>query len=305
MSDIAAIRAFNRFYTRTTGVLGEQHLESEFSLAETRVLYELAHRESAIASDIAADLGLDRGYLSRLLRRLQAAGLVKRRAAMEDARRSILELTRKGRTAFARLDRKATDAVRDMISPLSTQQRKTVVRAMREIEEAMAGHPRELPVVLRGPVPGDLGWVVERHGAVYCQEYGWDQRFEILVAGIVAQFGADHDPARERCWIAERDGERLGCVFLVKKSDEVAQLRLLLVEPSARGLGLGKRLVQECVRFARECGYRSMILWTQSNLLAARGIYASTGFVCTNVEEHNHFGVPLEAETWELNLRIE
>ena len=302
---VAAARRFNRFYTRRIGVLGEGLLASPYPLAEVRVLYELSHRERPIATDVAEELGLDAGYLSRILRAFVARGWLTRQSSPADARRRHLALTRKGRRTFATLDARSRKEMRGMLAPLALPDQGRLVAAMRTIQELLEGTAtrRARPVVLRPPRPGDLGWVVYRHGRLYAEEYGWDERFEALVAGIVSDFVARFDSRRERCWIAESDGERVGTVFLVRKSARVAKLRLLLVEPSARGAGIGRRLVEECVRFAREAGYRRITLWTQKNLGAARRLYAQAGFRLIASKPHASFGRALVAETWELDLR--
>jgi DNA-binding MarR family transcriptional regulator/N-acetylglutamate synthase-like GNAT family acetyltransferase len=300
---VQAVRAFNRFYTRQIGVLGEKHLESQFSLTETRVLYELAHRDQPTASEIARELGLDAGYLSRILLRFQKRRLLARQRSAIDARQSHLQLTKEGRQAFAPLDQGASRQVGTMLGRLSDAGRAQLVEAMHTIEGLLAGaEGRSSEIVLRGHRPGDMGWVVHRHGVLYAQEYGWDERFEALVAEIAARFIQNFDAARERCWIAEKDGAMAGSVFLVRASDEVAKLRLLLVEPWARGSGTGRRLVEECIAFARECGYRKITLWTQEVLLAARRIYEKAGFRVTGRERQRLFGPEMTAETWELEL---
>ncbi len=301
---VAAVRRFNRFYTRRIGALDEGLLRSEFSLAEVRVLYELAHREGPTAAELGAALAMDAGYLSRLLRGLQRRGLVARTASAEDRRRSHLRLTKRGARVFAGLDARQDAEVAALLDPVPADERGRLLRAMQSIERLLGApaQPEPAPYVLRPPRAGDLGWVVHRHGALYAREYGWDERFEGLVARVVADYVAHHDPRRERCWIAERHGEPVGSIFVVKQSATVAKLRLLLVEPTARGLGIGGRLVDECVRFARDTGYRKLVLWTNSVLAAARRIYEERGFAIVATEEHNHFGVPLVAETWELKL---
>lgn len=295
---IAAVRRFNRFYTRQIGILEEHHLASPFSLTQVRILYELAHREQPAAADLRAALGLDAGYLSRTLKDFERAGLVARRAAHDDARRSVITLTPKGRITFAGLDRRANARIAELLDVLPRGTPGRLVASMRTVERLL-GAPQPARVTLHSPRAGDLGWVVQRHGELYATEYGWGVEFEGLVAGIVADFAARHDPARERGWIAERDGENVGSVFVVSKSKTVARLRLLLVEPSARGLGLGQRLVRECVAFARDAGYRRMTLWTQSCLTAARGIYAAQGFRITAREPTRTFGHDLVSETWQ------
>lgn len=301
-----AVRGFNRFYTRRIGALGTAHLGSEFSLTEVRVLYELAHHERTTASDIAATLDLDRGYLSRMLRSFKRRGLITTRRDRDDRRHTHLALTATGRKAFAPLERKANDAVVDMLAPLGDARRKQVVDAMHAIRDSLDPESETRagsePYTLRSHRPGDMGWIVHRHGELYQQEYGYDERFEALVARVVADFIDNLDPQRERCWIAERDGQIVGSVFVVAKSKRVAKLRLLLVEPSARGLGIGKRLVNEVVEFSRAAGYHKVVLWTQSELVAARAIYHAAGFGCVREESHRSFGTPAVAEVWELTL---
>ncbi|HEX3538104.1 MAG TPA: helix-turn-helix domain-containing GNAT family N-acetyltransferase [Stellaceae bacterium] len=299
---VAAVRRFNRFYTRRIGVLQEGLLDSEFSLAEARVLYELAHRQSLIARELERDLRLDPGYLSRILRGFQRRGLIERTASSTDRRRRQLQLTAAGRAAFAPLDAASRAEIGALLKTLPEPAQCRAVASMQAIERLLdtASRPRE--VVLRQHLPGDIGWVTARHGAIYAEEYGFDESFEALVAEIAAAFIKTYDPARERCWIAERDGVPLGSVFLVRHSEEIGKLRLLLVDPSARGLGIGRRLVAECVEFARVAGYRTLELWTQSILLAARNIYAATGFRLVKKEPHRSFGQALVGEHWELSL---
>jgi DNA-binding MarR family transcriptional regulator/GNAT superfamily N-acetyltransferase len=302
-NDIAAIRAFNRFYTLKIGVLHESLLDSEFSLTEVRVLYELAHRPRVTASDLAGDLELDAGYLSRILKRFESRRYLVRKTGDVDARRRTLALTSRGRRAFSTLDRHSSNAVAHLLQPLSEGGCSRLVDAMATIQATLGNEPASrAPVTLRRHRPGDIGWVVQRHGEVYAREYGWNEDFEALVAQIAAEFIQKLDPARERCWIAERAGRRVGSVFVARKTAKVAKLRLLLVEPEARGIGLGRRLVDECVRFARRAGYRKLALWTQSNLDAARHIYAAAGFKLAGEERHRSFGHNLLAETWELML---
>jgi DNA-binding MarR family transcriptional regulator/GNAT superfamily N-acetyltransferase len=303
-SHIDAVRRFNRFYTRSIGVLDAGHLESPFSLTEVRVLYELAHREAPTASDLADDLGLDAGYLSRILRRFERMRLITRKAAAGDRRRIHLALTAAGRAAFRPLDRKASGHVAGMLDRAGARGRRRLVQAMSAIQAALEPAPGDgqPPVVLRRHRPGDMGWVVHRHGALYAAEYGYSDRFEALVARVVADFIDHLEPARERCWIAERGGEIVGSVFLVRKTAMVAKLRLLYVEPDARGIGLGRLLVDECIAFARRAGYRRITLWTQQSLTAARHIYESAGFVLTGSTRHADFGPREVAETWDLSL---
>jgi DNA-binding MarR family transcriptional regulator/N-acetylglutamate synthase-like GNAT family acetyltransferase len=285
-------------------VLQEHLLESQFSLTHVRVLYELAHREQVTAGELCQDLGLDRGYLSRMLQSFESKGWIKTVCSPDDRRRIFLSLTGKGLKVFDPLDRRSSDEVGAMLTRLSPAQQKTLLAAMRHIEGVLAPALQSAePYTLRQHRPGDMGWVVQRHGELYHQEYSYDERFEALVAGIVAEFIATFVPARERCWVAEKDGEKVGAIFLVQKSASVAKLRLLLVEPSARGLGIGKRLVAECVTFARGAGYKKIMLWTQSELSAARRIYENAGFKLVAEEKHASWSRnDLVAETWELKL---
>jgi DNA-binding MarR family transcriptional regulator/N-acetylglutamate synthase-like GNAT family acetyltransferase len=300
---VGAVRRFNRFYTREIGLLGKGYLHSPFTLAEVRVLYELAHRELPAASEVAKALGLDAGYLSRMLLGFRRRGYLARKVSRRDARRSHLTLTKKGRAAFGALEAKSEAEVGAMIERLSVADQCRLTVAMGTIEELLGERAEpKMPYLLRTHQPGDMGWVIHRHGVLYAEEYGWDERFEALVARIAAEFIETFDPKHERCWIAERDGARVGSVMLVKKSDRVAKLRLLLVEPSARGLGIGGRLVEECVRFARQAGYRKITLWTQSILVAARAIYRKAGFRLAKRERRESFGHKLVSETWELSL---
>jgi DNA-binding MarR family transcriptional regulator/GNAT superfamily N-acetyltransferase len=300
---ISAIRRFNRLYTRQIGLLDEGLLNSPFSLTQSRTLYELAQRKHATAADLCKYLGLDAGYLSRILAGFQKNGLIEKTASPDDARQTRLALTTKGRKAFAPLNSRSNQQVATMLGKLPPAKQTNLVLAMETIESVLSG-ATEAPMayVLRPHRPGDMGWVVQQHGVLYYQEYGYDERFEALVAGIVAEFIAKLDPARERCWIAEKDGENVGSVFLVKKSSTVAKLRLLLVEPSVRGLGIGKRLVAECVRFAREAGYKKIMLWTQGELTAARRIYQAAGFKLVGEKNHQSWSRDLVAETWQLKL---
>jgi DNA-binding MarR family transcriptional regulator/N-acetylglutamate synthase-like GNAT family acetyltransferase len=298
---IDAVRRFNRFYTRKIGVLREGLYESPFSLAETRVLYELANRNEATAVELGKELGLDAGYLSRILRGFSRAGLIQKTASPSDGRQVLLSITPRGRKVFAPLNQRSRDEIADLIKDLSDTDRAALIDSLSAIE-TLLGKPRESSYILRPPQPGDMGWVVNRHGAFYAQEYGYDWHFEALVAGIVSQFVENFDPKCERCWIAEKDGRNVGSVFVVRKSKTVAQLRMLIVDPSARGLGIGKRLVSECVRFAKQVGYKKMTLWTHSQLHAARGIYEGAGFRLVHKERHHSFGLDLTDEIWDLKL---
>lgn len=300
---VEAVRHFSRFYTRQIGLLNRGLLSSPFSLSEARVIYELAQHEQIIAMDLARDLGLDPGYMSRMLKRFKTRGLIATQPSETDGRQTVLRLTAQGQDAFALLDARSKDQIEAMLGGLQTAEQERLIHAMRHIQEILGDGPADkVAYLLRPHQSGDMGWVVHRHGLLYAQEYGWDERFEALVATIVAEFIQNFDPSLERCWIAEKDGENVGSVFLVKQSDQVAKLRLLLVEPKARGLGMGKRLVDECVRFARQAGYAKMTLWTNSLLLAARHLYVEAGFRLVHEEQHHSFGHDLVGETWELNL---
>ena len=300
---ISAVRAFNRFYTRKLGVLDQQLLKSPFSLSEARVLYELATRENLAAKEIGIELGLDPGYLSRIIQNFDDKGLITRKPLPADRRQYRLSLTAKGRQAFARVDRSSHDDVAAMLATLPRGDSQRLIEAMAVIERLL-GATRDAPrtAILREPRPGDMGWVVQRHGSLYASEYGFDASFEGLVAEIAAKFLSSFDASRERCWIAELDGAQVGSVFLVRHTDDVAKLRLLLVDPAGRGQGLGQRLVAECLSFARQCGYRKITLWTQSILVAARRIYQDAGFVLVGSEPHRSFGQSLIGETWERDL---
>jgi DNA-binding MarR family transcriptional regulator/GNAT superfamily N-acetyltransferase len=299
---IAQVRAFNRDYTRRIGVLSEGLLGSPYSLTEVRVMYEIANRAGITAAELAQALHLDRGYLSRILKGFEAKKLLSREASADDARRQHLRLTPAGKRVFAPLERRSQQQVRTMLSALEDNRRRTVLEAMSVIQSAFTVPAAQSEVYFRTHRPGDMGWVVERHGSLYYREYGWNEQFEALVAEIAAEFIRKFDASRERCWIAERDGRRVGCVFIVAKNRSTAKLRLFLVEPEARGLGLGHALVDECVRFARAVGYRRVVLWTQNILVAARHVYAGAGFKRTARERHHSFGHDLVGETWELEL---
>jgi len=300
MSRIDSVRRFNRFYTRRIGALQAHYLGSPFPLPQARVLYELGQRGECTASALGAELDLDLGYLSRLLQSLRRLKLVAGERAQHDARHVRLTLTPKGRRAFAVLDEASRRATGEMLAPLPAPHREELVKALTKAHTILDGAKGE--ITLRAHRPGDMGWVVERHGVLYGEEYGWGALFEALVADIVARFLRDFDGKREHCWIAERDGERIGSVFVVKEGRDTAKLRLLLIEPGARGQGLGKRLVQQCIDFARGTGYRKLVLWTHSNLTAARAIYTKLGFRLVKSEAHRQFGVPVVGEFWELKL---
>jgi DNA-binding MarR family transcriptional regulator/N-acetylglutamate synthase-like GNAT family acetyltransferase len=300
---IELVRGFNRFYTRQIGVLNEHLLKSSFSLAEARIIYELAQHEKATATELGSELGMDAGYLSRMLGDFKKRDLIARKPSDADGRQSLIWLTEKGQEAFAQLNAQSHNQIESLIGRLSPPDQRRLVEAMRTIEELLGVRPEQkVPFIIRPHQPGDMGWIAHRHGVLYNEEYGWDEHFEALVSEIVARFIQNFDAKRERCWIAERNGEIVGSVFLVKKSKTVAQLRLLLVEPSARGMGIGKRLVSECLRFARQTGYKKIVLWTQSVLGAARHIYQEAGFQLVHEGPHRSFGHDLLEQTWELKL---
>lgn len=300
---VEAVRRFGRFYTRFLGVLREHLLDSPFSLTEARVIYELAHRVTADLGTLTAALSLDSGYMSRLMGRLEQGGILTKTRSPDDKRVKLLSLTERGQRSFADLDDASARQVERALHALDPADRPRLIRAMETIEDLLGVPvPDRVPYMLRPHQPGDLGWVVQRHGIVYADEYNWNTEFEGLVAEIVGAFARNFDHQRERCWIAEKDGENVGSVFLVKKSDEVAQLRLLLVDSRARGLGIGGRLVQECTRFGRQAGYRSIVLWTNSVLDSARRIYESEGYRLIREEPHHSFGHDLVGQYWELAL---
>jgi DNA-binding MarR family transcriptional regulator/GNAT superfamily N-acetyltransferase len=295
---VAAIRAFNRFYTARIGVLRDGLLRTPHSLTEARVLYELGQREVTEVADLRREMDIDAGFLSRLLARLQRNGLVARERSEDDARRQRVRLTDEGRAAFAELDRRSTDEVGAVLDALSEDDQRRLVGAMDAVREVLTPAPATTGFVLRGPRPGDLGWIVQRHGALYAQQYGWDESFEALVAQIVAEYAREHDPRREAAWIAEVDGEPAGCVLCVRREADVAQLRLLLVEPRARGRGIGGRLIEECLRFAQHAGYERITLWTNDVLHEARRLYERAGFELVESAPHHSFGQDLVEQTW-------
>jgi DNA-binding MarR family transcriptional regulator/GNAT superfamily N-acetyltransferase len=328
---VAAVRAFNRFYTNVIGLLRGGHLGTPYSLTEARVLFELARQESTEVAALRQSLDIDAGYLSRIMTRFDSEQLIARQRSATDGRRQVIRLTDAGQAAFAELDARQTEQTASLLMHLTEQDKRQLLAAMGNVQRiltsvtgvangnsgsgvtggsggnggtAASGAPGAAPParprawLLRPPRPGDLGWVVHRHGAVYARDYGWDETFEHLVARIVADYAAGRDPQREACWIAEVDGEPAGCVFCVREDDDTAQLRLLLVEPSARGLGIGARLVEECLRFARAAGYRQITLWTQDCLTAARRIYQAAGFELGSEGKHHSFGHDLTEQTW-------
>jgi DNA-binding MarR family transcriptional regulator/ribosomal protein S18 acetylase RimI-like enzyme len=297
----SAVREFNRFYTSRIGVLDEHLLNSAFSLTEARIIYELAQRALVSASELNRSLHLDAGYLSRLIAKLHRGGFIDKEASKTDGRQIALVLTDKGQKAFAQLDRQSSEQAAKLLTSLTSSEQREVANAFRIIREKLGGGDA-VTYSLRPHRPGDLGWIVHRHGALYAQDYGWDETFEALVAEVAAEFIRTFDQKRERCWIAERGDMILGSVLLVKHDDETAKLRLLYVEPQARGLGIGRKLVDECSRFARTAGYRKITLWTNSILLAARRLYEDAGYRLVKSEPHHSFGKDLVGETWELDL---
>ena len=301
-SHVATVREFSRFYTRRLGTLDEGLLETPWSLTEARVVFELAQAPSTDMATLRTTLALDSGYLSRLLAKFDAAGLIARTASATDGRRQALSLTAAGKRLYRTLNERSNRQVGELLAPLPDPVREALVGAMRTVMRALDERAAPPAVVLRGLRPGDLGWVVQRHGEVYAREYGWTQSFEALVARIVADYLDQHQPGRENAWIAEVDGQRAGCIFCVHKDDGTAQLRILLVEAWARGHGLGARLVDECVRFARDSGYRKLVLWTNDILVAARRIYTAAGFELVGEERHHSFGKDLVGQFWELRL---
>jgi DNA-binding MarR family transcriptional regulator/GNAT superfamily N-acetyltransferase len=302
-SDIETVRRFNRLYTREIGALNKGFLESPYSLTEVRILYELNYHAPATATGLRQELGLDAGYLSRIIHRLSGQGLLSKESVVGDGRQTSLRLSEIGRRAFAAIETRQRDAVAAMLKRLSIGERRQLFQSLRTLETLLG--PREtpsVPYVIRPPQSGDIGWIIHRQGLLYNQEYGWDEQFEALVAEIAAKFFQTFDSKRERCWIAERDGDAIGSIFCVKDSKTVARLRLLYVEPSARGLGVGSRLVDECVGFARRAGYRKLTLWTNSVLHSARHIYERSGFRKVSEEAHHSYGHDLVSQTWELKL---
>ncbi|OBK78660.1 helix-turn-helix domain-containing GNAT family N-acetyltransferase [Mycobacterium sp. 1274761.0] len=303
LSTVTEVRGFNRFYTRVLGLLQPKLAGSDFGLTEARVLFELAQSGQTAVADLRRVLDVDAGYLSRILSRFIADGLVERRPSQDDARRRLVSLTEAGNAAFATLDTLQADAIDQLVAPLDTDQRSQLVTAMGRIRRMLDDKHAPSGLVLRAPEPGDLGWVVERHGARYAAEYGWDVKFEALVARVVADFADRRDTPPQAAWIAELDGERVGCVFCTAADEPgTAQLRLLLVEPQARGAGVGTRLVDECLRFARRSGYGRIVLWTNDVLTAARRIYERAGFRLDRREPHNSFGADLVGEYWSRDL---
>jgi DNA-binding MarR family transcriptional regulator/GNAT superfamily N-acetyltransferase len=299
---VAAVRAFNRFYTARIGVLRDGLLRTPHSLTEARVLYELGQRDVTEVADLRRELDIDAGFLSRLLARLQRNGLVARERSTDDARRQRIRLTDDGAAAFAELDRRSADEIGAVLDALSEDDQKRLVDAMEVVHDVLSDTTPSGTVVLRAPHPGDLGWIVQAHGALYAQQYGWDESFEALVARIVADYANDHDPRRDAAWIAEVDGAPAGCVLCVRREDHVAQLRLLLVDPRARGRGIGARLIEECLRFAKRAGYARITLWTNDVLHEARRLYERAGFELVESAPHHSFGHDLVEQTWAREL---
>jgi len=301
---IDQVREFNRFFTRKIGVLREGLLHSSYSLTEVRILFEIANSDNPTATKLSRALGLDAGYFSRILARFEEQGLTERVRSEHDGRQFLIRLTQEGMKLFSLLDQRSRDEVAEMLSELSEEDQQKLLKSMHDIENILDKKSFKFSEAffLRSHQPGDMGWVTHRHGVLYAQEYGWDERFEALVAQIAAEFINNYKPERERCIIAEMNSEIVGSVFVVQSSDTVAKLRLLLVEPKARGLGLGSRLVQECITFARRAGYLKLVLWTNSVLVEARHIYEKAGFKLVEQEEHHSFGKDLVGETWELVL---
>jgi DNA-binding MarR family transcriptional regulator/GNAT superfamily N-acetyltransferase len=305
-SPVAAFRRFNRFYTKHVGALDEGYQHSRFSLAEARVLYELGSRDVATATAIREELSLDAGYLSRILRGFSAAGLVSRKRGSKDRRQVVLTLTARGRRAFLELDSKSNERAREVLNTLEPSERRRLLEAITGVERLLSRKTATAPraVVIRDPRPGDIGWAIAAHGELYAKQFGWNAEFEALVAKLFADFANGHDAKLERLWVAELDGERVGCVFVVKNADDatVAQLRCLLVDPKGRGLGIGTRLVDECVSFARSAGYRAIMLWTNDVLISARRIYEGAGFKLDHEYPHHSFGNDLVAQVWRRDL---
>ena len=299
---VGAVRRFSRFYTRRIGLLQDGLLETQFSLTQARVLYELAHKPDCTATDVVAALGIDHGYLSRILRNFEERGLISRKRAKDDGRQIVLALTAKGQLAFGALDKRSQKDMGAMLRGLSEAEQERLVAAMGTIETLIEREPNKRSYTLRAHRPGDMGWVVAKHGELYAKEYGWDHTIEAITADIVSAFLKNYDPKRERCWIAEMDGEPVGSIFLVRDSDDTARIRLLIVDPKARGLGVGRDLARRSIAFAREVGYAKITLWTHAVLTAARAIYEREGFKLTRQWVHEDFGKPVESETWELLL---
>ena len=304
--DVEAVRSFNRFYTRQIGVLNEGLLDSPFTLTQARVLFELAQRKAATAKQLQDSLDLDAGYLSRIVRDFAKRKLIARERSQEDSRRIVISLTAAGRKTFQGLDRGSHRSTAHMLKDLRQSDRQRLLASLDEVSRTLQGQPvaKTANVELREPRPGDIGWAIERHGALYASEYGWNIEFDALVAKLFAEFIANQDRKYERMWVADIDGERAGCVFVVRNADDrqVAQLRCLIVDPKARGKGVGARLVQECIAFAKQAGFKKMMLWTNDVLVAARRIYEAEGFELIDSNRHRSFGKDLVGQTWERSL---
>ena len=305
-SPVAAFRRFNRFYTKHVGALDEGYHQSRFTLTEARVLYELGTRDVANATAIREELSLDPGYLSRILQGFANKGLVSRKRASKDRRQVVLTLTAKGRRAFLELDSKSNERAKEILDTLVPAERKQLLSAITGVEQLLSRTTKSAPraLVIRDPKPGDIGWAIAAHGDLYARQFGWNAEFEALVARLFADFANGHDAKSERMWVAELDGERVGTVFVVRNADDatVAQLRCLLVDPKGRGLGIGTRLVNECVSFARDAGYRAIMLWTNDVLMSARRIYEAAGFTLDHEYQHHSFGHDLVAQVWKRAL---
>ncbi|MBW8011429.1 MAG: GNAT family N-acetyltransferase [Chloroflexi bacterium] len=300
---VNSFRRFNRFFTRQIGVLREGLLHSAHSLTEARIIFEIANRNNLTASDIGKELGLDAGYLSRILNKLEGQNLIKKTASDKDRRERLISLTNEGQNAFTLLDERPSEEISDMLGELGESDQIRLIDSMQTIEGILGqGFNYAEPFYIRQHEAGDMGWVIHLHGLLYSQEYGWDESFEALVAQICADFITNYDPQKERCWIAEINGEQVGSIFCVNAGDGVAKLRLLLVDPKARSLGLGTRLVEECIRFARRAGYKKLTLWTNDVLVAARHIYEKNGFKLVEEEAHHSFGHDLTGQNWDLKL---
>jgi DNA-binding MarR family transcriptional regulator/N-acetylglutamate synthase-like GNAT family acetyltransferase len=301
---VAEVRGFNRFYTKRIGLLNQGLLKTRYSLTQARIIFELAHEEKIVSADLVRELDIDPSYLSRILSAFEKDGLVEKVRSERDSRQRILSLTSKGMTSFRELNERASEEIREMLMPLSDEDQHRFVNAINAIQNLLEYDQNAVSSYLLRPYgAGDIGWITHRHGVLYAEEYGWDETFEALVADILVKFIDSSDPKRERIWIAEQDGKRVGSVVLVDAGDQVSQLRLLLVEPKARGKGIGRRLIQECIDFSKSKGYKKIRLWTQNNLDAARHLYRKAGFVCVSEKPHRSFGHDLVEEFWELNLR--
>ena len=304
IKSVADVRRFNRFYTKRIGLLEQGLLKTKFPLTQARIIFELAQHEQSTASELINELDLDPGYLSRILRTFEKDGLIRKTRSKSDNRHRLLKLTAKGKKSFSVLNNRSKQEIEELLKGLSEEDRHRLLNALQTIKNILGAKPESNRLyLLRSHRPGDIGWITHRHGAVYAEEYSFDETFEALVAEILARFIKDHDPKRERIWIAEQDGEQVGSVMIVDAGDQIAQLHLLFVDPKARGKGIGKRLIDECIHFAKRNNYQKIKLWTQSILLEARHLYSKAGFSITEEEPHTSFGQDLIAEIWELSLR--